>query len=89
MLLALLKVLRRHTVKVGGEWMHTLNDRVFRRFFGGRHLFDSVTGFLRQWPVPQSLPAARPPSYRAAALVSWQRPAQGKSIRPLARKGVA
>lgn len=40
-------VLGRHTVKVGGEWMHTLNDQVFRGFFTGRYLFDSVTGFLR------------------------------------------
>ena len=36
-----------HTVKIGGEWMHTLNDQVFRGFFTGRYLFDSVTGFLR------------------------------------------
>ena len=33
-----------HTIKVGGEWMHTLNDQVFRGFFTGRYLFDSVTG---------------------------------------------
>jgi hypothetical protein len=36
-----------HTVKAGGEWMHTLNDQIFRGFFTGRYLFDSVTGFLR------------------------------------------
>jgi hypothetical protein len=36
-----------HTFKMGGEWMHTLNDQVFRGFFTGRYLFDSVTGFLR------------------------------------------
>jgi hypothetical protein len=36
-----------HTVKVGGEWLHTLNDQVFRGFFEGRYIFDSVTGFLR------------------------------------------
>jgi carboxypeptidase family protein/TonB-dependent receptor-like protein len=36
-----------HTVKVGGEWVHTLNDQVFRGFFTGRYIFDSVTGFLR------------------------------------------
>ena len=36
-----------HTVKMGGEWMHTLNDQVFRGFFTGRYLFDSVEGFLR------------------------------------------
>ena len=27
--------------------MHTLNDQVFRGFFTGRYIFDSVTGFLR------------------------------------------
>ena len=37
----------RHTWKMGGEWMHTLNDQVFRGFFTGRYLFDSVEGFLR------------------------------------------
>jgi hypothetical protein len=36
-----------HTWKMGGEWMHTLNDQVFRGFFTGRYLFDSVVGFLR------------------------------------------
>ncbi|HEU4688038.1 MAG TPA: TonB-dependent receptor [Vicinamibacterales bacterium] len=36
-----------HNVKIGGEWMHTLNDQVFRGFFTGRYLFESVTGFLR------------------------------------------
>jgi outer membrane receptor for ferrienterochelin and colicin len=36
-----------HTVKVGGEWLHTLNDQVFRGFFEGRYIFDSVSGFLR------------------------------------------
>ena len=36
-----------HTFKAGGEWMHTLNDQVFRGFFTGKYIFDSVTGFLR------------------------------------------
>ena len=36
-----------HTIKVGGDWLHTLNDQVFRGFFTGRYIFDSVTGFLR------------------------------------------
>jgi hypothetical protein len=36
-----------HTIKFGGEWMHSLNDQVFRGFFLGRYIFDSVTGFLR------------------------------------------
>jgi hypothetical protein len=36
-----------HNIKVGGDWLHTLNDQVFRGFFTGRYLFGSVTGFLR------------------------------------------
>jgi len=35
-----------HTIKVGGEWIHSLNDQVFRGFFQGRYIFDSVAGFL-------------------------------------------
>jgi len=30
------------TVKVGGEWLHTLNDQVFRGFFEGRYIFDGA-----------------------------------------------
>ena len=37
----------RHTYKMGGEWLHTVNDQVFRGFFQGRYLFGSVSGFLR------------------------------------------
>jgi hypothetical protein len=37
----------RHTLKAGGEWIHTNNVQVFRGFFEGRYLFDSVTSFLR------------------------------------------
>ncbi len=37
----------RHTIKVGGEWLHTVNDQVFRGFFNGRYLFGTVSGFLR------------------------------------------
>jgi len=36
-----------HTFKLGGEWVHTLNDQVFRGFFTGRYLFGSPAGFLR------------------------------------------
>lgn len=36
-----------HTVKFGGEWVHSLNSQVFRGFFRGRYIFDSVAGFLR------------------------------------------
>ena len=41
-----------HNFKVGGEWLHTLNDQVFRGFFTGRYIFDSVTGFLRYASTP-------------------------------------
>jgi len=37
----------RHTMKAGGEWLHTNNVQVFRGFFEGRYIFDSVPGFLR------------------------------------------
>ena len=40
-------VVGRHTIKTGAEWLHTNNFQVFRGFFEGRYLFDSVTGFLR------------------------------------------
>src|SRR5439155_1749743 len=35
------------TVKFGGEWVHSVNTQVFRGFFTGRYIFDTVTGFLR------------------------------------------
>jgi len=37
----------KHTVKFGGEYLRTLNDQIFRGFFEGKYIFDSVTGFLR------------------------------------------
>lgn len=37
----------RHNFKFGGEWMHSANSQIFRGFFEGRYIFDSVTGFLR------------------------------------------
>jgi hypothetical protein len=37
----------KHTLKAGAEWLHTNNTQVFRGFFEGRYLFDSVNGFLR------------------------------------------
>jgi Carboxypeptidase regulatory-like domain/TonB-dependent Receptor Plug Domain/TonB dependent receptor len=41
-----------HNVKFGGEWLHTLNDQVFRGFFTGRYIFDSPAGFLRYSSTP-------------------------------------
>jgi len=42
----------RHNFKFGGEWVHSLNSQVFRGFFQGRYLFDSVPGFLRYTSAP-------------------------------------
>jgi hypothetical protein len=36
----------KHTFKFGGEWLHTYNKQIFRGFFTGRYIFDSLTGFL-------------------------------------------
>ncbi|MDT8069948.1 MAG: carboxypeptidase regulatory-like domain-containing protein [Terriglobia bacterium] len=44
----------RHNIKFGGEWIHSLNSQVFRGFFQGRYLFDSVVGFLR-YTSPEAL----------------------------------
>jgi hypothetical protein len=41
-----------HTIKTGGEWVHTNNVQVFRGFFEGRYIFDSVVGFLRYASPP-------------------------------------
>ncbi|MFL6440316.1 MAG: carboxypeptidase regulatory-like domain-containing protein [Terriglobales bacterium] len=35
-----------HTWKLGGEFLHSNNAQVFRGFFQGRYIFDSVDGFL-------------------------------------------
>ena len=55
----------RHTFKFGGEWLHTLNDQIFRGFFTGRYLFDSVTGFLRY-----ATPASAGPGFGPVANAS-------------------
>jgi hypothetical protein len=63
----------RHTVKVGGEWLHTLNDQVFRGFFTGRYIFDSVAGFLR-YASPTALNGFGPTTQEcvsAAGVVTW------------------
>lgn len=41
-----------HNIKFGGEWVHSLNSQVFRGFFLGRYIFDSVNGFLRYASAP-------------------------------------
>jgi hypothetical protein len=44
----------KHTWKFGAEWLHSRNTQVFRGFFEGRYIFDSVTGFLH-YASPASL----------------------------------
>jgi hypothetical protein len=41
-----------HTIKFGGEWIHSVNDQVFRGFSQGRYIFGSVNGFLRYTANP-------------------------------------
>ena len=60
----------RHTWRMGGEWIHTLNDQVFRGFFTGRYIFDSVTGFLR-YASPSSLGPGFGPSANASHLLLY------------------
>ncbi|MGH9882084.1 MAG: TonB-dependent receptor, partial [Pyrinomonadaceae bacterium] len=71
-----------HTVKFGGEWIHTLNDQVFRGFFTGRYLFDSVTGFLR-YASPQATGGFGPTTLEcidsAGAVVTWRTQALGET----------
>jgi len=50
----------KHTWKFGGEWIHTRNTQIFRGFFTGRYIFDSVTGFLHYASPP---PTAGAPGY--------------------------
>jgi hypothetical protein len=51
----------KHTVKMGGDWTHSKNKQVFRGFFNGRYIFDSVTGFLH-YASPASLGAGFGPT---------------------------
>ena len=71
-----------HTVKFGGEWIHTLNDQTFRGFFTGRYLFDSATGFLR-YASPQAAGGFGPSVLEcfngAGAFTGWRTPALGEA----------
>ncbi len=46
----------KHAWKFGGEWIHSRNSQIFRGFFTGRYIFDSVTGFMHY--------ATQGPNYR-------------------------
>src|SRR5262249_12423466 len=52
----------KHTFKFGGEWIHSRNSQIFRGFFTGRYIFDSVTGFLHY-----ASPAALGPGFGPTA----------------------
>jgi hypothetical protein len=36
----------KHTIKTGGEWVHSNNTQIFRGFFNGLYFFDSAVGFM-------------------------------------------
>ena len=56
----------KHTWKFGGEWIHTRNTQIFRGFFAGRYIFDSMTGFLH-YASPASLGAGFGPTTEECA----------------------
>ena len=74
---------REITFKIGGEWLHTVNDQVFRGFFTGRYLFSTVSGFLR-YASPAGPEVLAPTRWRARTAVGSriQRP-----VRPAAPRG--
>ena len=71
-----------HTIKFGGEWIHTLNDQTFRGFFTGRYLFDSASGFLR-YASPQAAGGFGPTTLEclnaAGAVVTWRTQGLGEA----------
>jgi hypothetical protein len=60
----------RHTIKFGGEWVHSRNVQIFRGFFKSRYIFDSVTGFLR-YASPASFGAGFGPNAGRCPNGSW------------------
>src|SRR5260370_14945760 len=36
----------KHTIKAGGEWLHSNNTQIFRGFFKGLYFFDNAVGFM-------------------------------------------
>ena len=59
-----------HNIKLGGEWVHTLNTQVFRGFFTGRYLFNTVSGFLR-YASPAALGAGFGPNAGQCPNGTW------------------
>jgi Carboxypeptidase regulatory-like domain/TonB dependent receptor len=50
-----------HTLKFGGEYLHSLNSQIFRGFHEGRFIFGDVAGFLH-YASPASLGAGFGPT---------------------------
>ncbi len=67
----------RHTIKLGGDWIHSRNTQVFRGFFTGRYIFDSVVGFLR-YASPASQGAGFGPNAGKCASGTWVDLATGR-----------
>lgn len=59
-----------HTVKMGGDWTFSNNAQVFRGFFEGRYIFDSVNGFLR-YASPASLGPGYGPNIKGCSNGSY------------------
>lgn len=59
-----------HNVKFGGDWTFSNNAQVFRGFFQGRYIFDSVVGFLR-YASPASLGPGFGPKANASSLLLY------------------
>ncbi|MFN0111263.1 MAG: carboxypeptidase regulatory-like domain-containing protein [Blastocatellia bacterium] len=59
-----------HNFKMGGDWTHSNNAQVFRGFFNGRYIFDSVTGFLK-YASPASLGPQFGPRANASSLLLY------------------
>jgi outer membrane receptor protein involved in Fe transport len=55
-----------HTFKFGGEFLHSENSQVFRGFFQGRYIFDSVDGFLH-YASPASMGSGFGPTTQECA----------------------
>jgi hypothetical protein len=70
-----------HTIKFGGEWLHTVNSQVFRGFFTGRYLFNSPTGFLR-YASPTAPGGFGPTTLQCvspAGVITWRTQALGET----------
>jgi hypothetical protein len=52
-----------HTIKFGGDYLHSVNTQIFRGFFNGRYIFGDTVGFLHY-----ASPASLGPGYGPTAI---------------------